>query len=199
MARISDEKVVTATGKGWDHWFSVLDEFDCRSKGHKDSAQHLLDVHGVPMWWSQTVTIEYEVSRGIREPSQRSDSKFGLSVQRTCSASVEDCWAAFTTAEGLNGWFNSGVQIDLQVGGEYTGDGGDKCVYHRIERHALIRFTWENPKHTLGSVVEVEFEPKQDRTTVRVSHTKIANKDETDDLKKAWSGIMDDFKSFVER
>ena len=159
QSRITEEKVVNATGQGWAHWYEVLDGFGCKTKGHKSSAAHLHEEHGVTPWWSQTITIEYEVARGIREPSQRSDLKFGLSVQRTVDASLEKCWAAFTTVEGLSGWFNSGVQLELVVGGDYTGDGSDKCVYKRIDHLSLLRMTWENPKHTLGSVVEVEFEP----------------------------------------
>ncbi len=195
--RIAEDRVIKATGHGWDHWFSVLDDFGCKAKGHKESAKHLLDL-GVSAWWSQTITIEYEVVNGIRKPSQRSDSKFGLSVQRTINTPVERCWAAFSTKDGLESWLASGVQISFEVGGVYTSKEGDQCQFKKIEHHALIRMTWEHPKHTAGSEVEVEFDDKGDRTTVRLSHTKIANKSECDDLKAAWGSVMNDLKKTLE-
>lgn len=197
-ARISVERVIRATGHDWAHWFGVLDGFGCSDRGHKASAQHLHDDHGVGAWWSQSITIEYEVANGIREPSQRSDGKFGLSVQRTVAAPVERCWESFTTAAGLNAWFTSNARVDFRVGGLYTSPGGDRCKFKRIDRHSFIRMTWEHPKHSPGSIVEVGFDAKGDSTTVGVSHTRIASKEETDDLKKAWSGVMDDFRAAVE-
>ena len=196
-ARIAEEKVIKATGKGWDHWHQVLEDFGCKEKGHKESAKHLTEL-GVSMWWAQTITIEYEVSKGIREPSQRSDSKFGLSVQRTMNASVERCWNAFATANGLESWFASGVKLNFKEGGTYSSKDGDLSTFKKIMHHELIRMTWEHPKHSPGSQVNIEFEEKEDRTTIRVSHTQIANKDECDDLKAAWSSVMDGLKLKLE-
>ena len=196
--RIQETSVVKATGKGWAHWFAVLDKFKCADKGHRESAKHLLERHGVTPWWSQTITVEYEVAKGIRKPSQRSGGKFGLDVHRTVSATPGDCWDAFTTAKGLNGWFASKARVDLRVGGRYTGAGGDKCTFKRIVPSKRLVMSWEHPKHTEGSVVEVLFEKRAKKTRVSVSHTKIANKSECDDLKKAWSGVMDEFRSYVE-
>lgn len=197
--RLPEESVVKATGKGWAHWFNVLDKFGCKEKGHKESAAFLLAKHKLTPWWSQTVTVEYEVAKGIRKPGQRSDSKFALDVHRTIAAPVEDCWAAFTTAKGLGGWFNSKVKVDLRVGGTYTGAGGDKCTYKAIVKNKRLRMTWENPKHSPGSIVEVSFQKvNETRTRVSVAHTKIANRAEMLDLKKAWSEIMDDYREYVE-
>jgi uncharacterized protein YndB with AHSA1/START domain len=198
--RLPEESVKKATGKGWRHWFAVLDKFDCARMGHAASAKHLLEKHKLAPWWSQTVTVEYEVAKGIRKPGQRSDKKFGLDVHRTVSAPVAKCWDAFTTAKGLNGWFASRAKVDLRVGGTYTGAGADRCTYKAIVRNKRLRMTWEHPKHAPGSVVEVNFEARdKGRTRVSVSHTKIATRAEMLDLKKAWSGVMDEFRSYVEK
>ncbi len=197
--RLPEASVVKATGKGWDHWFSVLDKFDCAKKGHKESAAHLLAKHKVGAWWSQTITVEYEVAKGLRKPNQRSGGKFGTDAQRTVAATVDACWDAFTTARGLNTWFASKAKVDLKVGGTYTGAGGDKCTFKNITPKKRLVMTWEHPKHSPGSQVEVTFTPTHGgRTTVRVSHTKIASKKEADDLKKAWGSVMDEFREAVE-
>jgi uncharacterized protein YndB with AHSA1/START domain len=197
--RIPEERVVKETGKGWGHWFGVLDKFGCGTKGHKESARHLQSRHGLSSWWAQTVTVEYEVAKGIRKPGQRSDGKYALDVHRTVAAPVARCWDAFTTKKGLEGWFNSGVKTDLRVGGTYTGAGGDRCTYKVIVPKKRLRMTWENPKHTAGSIVQVSFEElDRSKTRVSVSHTKIATLAEMRDLKRAWSGVMDEFRAFVE-
>jgi uncharacterized protein YndB with AHSA1/START domain len=198
--RLTEESVVRATGMGWAHWFKVLDKFGCKEKGHKESAKFLLEKHKLTPWWSQTVTVEYEVAKGLRKPGQRSDKKYALDVHRTVAASADACWAAWTTAKGLGGWFNSRVKVDLHVGGTYTGAGGDRCTYKSIVPNKKLRMTWENPKHTTGSVVEVTFQKlDKSKTRVSVSHAKIANRAEMLDLKKAWSGVMDEFRAYVER
>lgn len=197
--RLSEESVLRGTGKGWKHWFAVLDKFDCRDKGHKESAKYLGGEHGLTAWWSQTVTIEYEVAKGIRQPAQRSNALFGTDCQRTVNATIDDCWAAFTTPAGLNSWFSSKTRVDLRVGGKYTGEGGDKCTYKSIAKNKRIVMTWENPKHKPGSEIEVTFTKSGEKSVVRVSHTKIANKKERDDLKAAWQSVMGDFKRYVEK
>ncbi|HXH60688.1 MAG TPA: SRPBCC domain-containing protein [Fimbriimonadaceae bacterium] len=196
--RIQNEKVIAATGKDWGHWSKVLDKFDCKKQGHKETAKFLKEKHGLSDWWSQCVTIEYELAKGIRQPTQRSDRTYAITVQRTVDAGAKACWGAFTTAKGLNKWFASKTRVDLKVGGRYTAAGGDKCTYKKIVPDKRLVMTWEHPKHTPGSEVEVLITPKRGKTTVEVSHRKIAKKSEADELKKAWSGVMDDFRSYVE-
>ncbi len=197
--RFSEERVINATGKGWAHWFAVLDKFDCKEKGHKASAKMLESRHKIGPWWAQSITIEYEVVNGIREQTQRSDSLFGTDVQRSVNATIDKCWELFTTPKGLNSWFNKKTSVDLRVGGVYTGAGGDRCTYKRIVPKNRIRMTWEHPKHTQGSLVEINFAKTGKKSIVRVSHTKIATKKEREDLKKAWQKVMDDFKKVAEK
>ena len=66
-AGISDTAVRAKTGKGWEEWFAILDEWDAKEKGHTASAKHLRDELGVSPWWAQAVTVRYEYARGLRE------------------------------------------------------------------------------------------------------------------------------------
>ena len=65
--RISDEAVRTKTGKGWEEWFSILDTWRVKEKGHTKSAKHLREDYGLSPWWAQAVTIRYEWERGLRK------------------------------------------------------------------------------------------------------------------------------------
>ena len=65
--KLSQEAVLKGTGKGWKHWFAVLDKWDVQKNGHTASAKYLLEKHGISAWWAQAVTIRYEWERGLRK------------------------------------------------------------------------------------------------------------------------------------
>ena len=71
--RPSEEKVVAATSKDWDAWFSILDRAGGKERKHGENASFLVDEHGVPSWWSQAITMWYERSRGLRLKHQQAD------------------------------------------------------------------------------------------------------------------------------
>jgi len=184
--RMSDDAIRAATGRAWVDWRIALDAFDVAANGHAATARHLQQAHGVPAWWAQTLTVRYEQERGLRQPGERADG-FGFTVQRTLDARPEDAFAAFASAQALDGWFTSGAEVDFREGGRYRSADGDAGRYLRIEPGRRLRFTWENPKHTPGSVVTVDLIPKgPNRTTVAVSHDRLATRDELDALKPAW-------------
>src|SRR5262249_32186840 len=64
---MADAAVKAKTGKDWAGWFGLLDRAGAKKLEHKQIAQVLRKDHGVPSWWSQMVTVEYERSRGMRE------------------------------------------------------------------------------------------------------------------------------------
>ena len=63
---ISDESVRTNTGKGWDEWFAILDEYGVQERGHSITVKHLVEHLGLSPEWAQAVTIHYEDARGLR-------------------------------------------------------------------------------------------------------------------------------------
>jgi len=71
--RPSDDKVLDVTGKKWDTWFSVLDEWGARERKHGETAGYLSEEHSVPGWWAQAITMWYERSRGLRLKHQQAD------------------------------------------------------------------------------------------------------------------------------
>ena len=64
---MDDARVIEATGRPMADWISLLDARDGRALPHKDIARLLHDEFGVPGWWSQMVTVEYERAIGRRE------------------------------------------------------------------------------------------------------------------------------------
>jgi uncharacterized protein YndB with AHSA1/START domain len=198
VATISDESVRAKTGKTWGEWFQVLDEFGGKEKGHKAMAKHLSEAHGVGAWWAQSVTVQYERERGMREVNER-PAGFGLSVSRTVAVPVEKAWDAWAEAAQLERWFTTGAKQDFREGGRYENADRDAGEFRRIVPHKRIRFTWEQPKHQPGSVVEVRFEAKNpEKTGIVLSHEKLSSKEEVEDLREGWTWAMDSLKSYLE-
>src|SRR5688572_5008270 len=53
--RISEAKLVEATGKRWEEWFAILDRWGATEHSHIEIARHLADELAVPMWWTQSI------------------------------------------------------------------------------------------------------------------------------------------------
>lgn len=196
---IRDEKVIAATGRSWEQWFRILDRWRAIEKGHKETAKHLRAAHGLGAWWSQTVTIEHERARGVREEMQRGSGEFAADVTRTIDCGIRKAYAAWRDPARLSVWFTTKAEQEFRAGGRYSNADGDCGVFLAIEPLRRIRFTWENPRHHTGSSVEVRFARKEDgRTLIRVSHGRLAAKKEAEDLKGAWSWALDSLKSYLE-
>ncbi|MEP0814097.1 MAG: SRPBCC domain-containing protein [bacterium] len=195
---ISDDAVRKATGKSWEHWFKVLDKFDVQANGHRNAAYHLYEKHNVPAWWSQMVTVEYERARGLRQVNERPDG-FQISVSKTIAAPAFEAFDAWAKAAKLNKWFTTGAKQKFEEGGAYSNGDNDKGVFRRIVMDKLIRFTWENEKHSPGTVVEVQFEAKPGgKSVVRVIHSKLSDKKCADDMKTGWKWALDSLASYLE-
>lgn len=93
-------------------------------------------------------------------------------------AEPEKVFDAFTTAEGLDGWFTSGAEVDPHTGGEirfrwfdwgpdrFSGeDGGPVLEARRPERFV---FQWFPAGPSAPTTVEVDFEPVPAGTVVRL-------------------------------
>jgi uncharacterized protein YndB with AHSA1/START domain len=198
--RFSDESVRNKTGRGWDQWFRILDRWDATEKGHKATAAHLHEELGVDFWWAQTLTVQYERERGLRAVGQKSDQSWQLTVQRTIDAPVAAAWDAFTTAEGWNRWFTTKARVALEVGGRYSNADGDTGTFRRIDEGEFLRFTWDNPGHCPGTLVEVRFTAKGPaKCTVGLMHSKIADEAGREDMKQGWTWAMSNLKSWLER
>jgi hypothetical protein len=69
--KISDDAVRAKTDRVWREWFSILDKFGLKKKGHTQAAKYLRDKHGLSDWWAQAVTIRYEWEKGLRPKRPR--------------------------------------------------------------------------------------------------------------------------------
>ncbi len=197
-SRIGEESVRAKTGRGWEAWFSLLDAWGAMEKGHAPTAKHLEETYFLSGWWAQTVTVEYERVRGLREVGQRGE-EFVAAVQRTIRASPEAAYAALTEPDHLSRWITHNARTDLRLGGRYENQDGDRGEFLRLDPPGRIKYTWENPDHAPGSIVEIWITCKDEaRSLIRLEHSRLKNRAEFEDLKKGWGWALDSLRSYLE-
>jgi hypothetical protein len=112
----TDANVRQNTGKGWCEWLRILDTWGARERKHGEIARHLMEEHGVPGWWAQSVTTGYERARGMRAKHQTLSGSFQVSVSKTFPIAVGRLYNAFTEARQRNRWLESGMlKVPLRV------------------------------------------------------------------------------------
>lgn len=132
-------------------------------------------------------------------PVKETQGKFEITVERTIRASQQVCWDAWTRPDHLDSWFTSGAVVDIQVGGRYKNADSDTGEYLVVEEPTKLRFTWEQKMHEPGSEVEVTLEPLGDNTKMTLTHSKLAKKEEAEELLTGgWEWALDSLKSYLE-
>ena len=174
----SDDAMRRATGKGHGEWFAILDTWGATGHTHTEIARWLNAEHGVPGWWSQNVTVNYERARGMRRPGQMADG-FSVSVSRTIAAEPDQALAAFTDTAIRTRWLPGAP------------------MHQRPTRAALTaRFDWAEP--TSRVVVNVAAKGS-DRSVVTVTCEQVPDADAADSLKARWRASLDDLKTLLEQ
>jgi hypothetical protein len=176
--RLGEEGVVEATGHSWEHWFSVLDAWDGTTRSHRDIARHLIDVHGVPGWWAQSVTGAYEQARGRRAPGQRADGSYSATASKTVAVHIETLFDAIVDDEIRARWLPEGL-VSVRTS----------------SRPKSARFNW-----TDGSTrVVFGFGDKgEEKSTVALEHERLSNPEERDQMKDFWRERLADLKRLLE-
>ncbi len=63
---VTDAEIKADTGKSWQEWFIILDDFGVEEKGHSLTVKFLREHHGLTMVRAKDVALRYENDRGLR-------------------------------------------------------------------------------------------------------------------------------------
>ena len=64
---VTDVEITDATGKSWQEWFRILDEFGVEERGHSPTVEHLKAHYSLDHDWAELVARRYEDDRGLRQ------------------------------------------------------------------------------------------------------------------------------------
>ena len=165
----SDERIRERTGRGWEEWFDLLDEWGAAALSHRDIARRVAAELGIdPLAWNaQAITMSFERSRGLRAVGQRADG-FAITAQKTVAVPVERLFDAFAD---------------------------DRLRERTATRPRSARFDWDGG----DSRVNVTFAAKSDASSlVAVEHARLADAGEAERMKAYWRERLTALKAELE-
>ena len=166
---ISSAAAEAKTGKPLETWFRLLDKAKAHAWPHKEIAAWLQNAHALSGWWSQTVTVEYERARGLREVHQKSDGRFAASASRTLPVPAAALYAAWNDARLRRKWLGS-VKLTVRTAAE----------------NRSMRITWPD-----GSSVNVHFwEKGPAKSQVAIEHGKLPDAPAVARAKAHWKEAL---------
>lgn len=169
LAGVGSAAVVKATGRTWEEWLKVLDRAGAKAMAHKDIAALLARKFSLTNWWSQMVTVGYEQARGLRKVHQQA-SGFAANASRTMSHALDKLFQAWHDPATRAQWLKDApVEVKRATRGKY------------------VRMKWTQN----GTNVDVGFTAKgPGRTSVQVSHGKLASAAEVARQKAFWRDAL---------
>jgi hypothetical protein len=177
VPNMTDAAVKAKTGRDWAGWFGALDKAGAAKLRHPQIAQLLHEKHGVPGWWCQMVTVEYELARGLRVRHQTATG-FSVSASKTIATTLSALYSATTSAAKRKQWFPQG---ELAVSSQ------TKDKYFRGSWHGSAR-------------LEIGFYAKEGgKAQIAVQVNKLAKRDEVDRERAAWKAALLKLQKLLEK
>jgi hypothetical protein len=176
----SDEEIRRRTGRGWEEWFDVLDDWGAADRTHRETARWLAeqqDLH--PLAWNvQAVVNGYELARGLRAVGEHEDG-FAISASKTVAVPVERLYDAFVNEAERARWLPDG-----------------RLRERTATKPKSARFDWGED----GGRVLVTFAAKgEGRSTAALQHTRLADAAEAERMKSYWRERVATLKEELER
>jgi hypothetical protein len=165
LAGISNGVVEKNSGRDWEGWVKTLDRAGAESWPHARIAKHVREIHGVPPWWTQTVTVGYERIKGLRAIGQRRDGTFEATKSKTFAVPLTRLYRAWSDRRQRAEWL----------------PGADLTV-RSATRGKYMHVTWAD-----RTSVEVGFAKKAaSKSQVAVQHSKLPDKAAATRMKSYW-------------
>jgi hypothetical protein len=175
----SDETIRERTGRGWEEWFDLLDEWGAAERSHREIARWVAEQQGIdPLAWNaQAVTMSYERTRGGREVGQREDG-FAVTASKTVAVPVERLYDAFVDDSRRARWLPDGELRERTA-----------------TRPKSARFDWGDG----ATRVAVTFAPKgEGKSTATLEHALLADSTQADRMKAMWRERLTALKGQLE-
>ncbi len=175
----SDEEIERRTGRGWEEWFDLLDEWGAADRTHREIARWVAEQQDIePLAWNaQAVAGSYERARGLRAVGEHADG-FRVSASKTVAVPVERLYDAFVDPAKRKRWLPDG---ELRT--------------RTATKPKTAHFDWGG-----RSRVHVTFAAKDEsKSTATLSHERLADAAERDRMKAYWRDRVSTLKQELER
>ncbi len=176
----SDESIRRRTGRGWEEWFEMLDDWGAANRAHRETARWLAEQQGLhPLAWNvQAIAASYERTRGLRVVGEKDDG-FAITASRTVAAPVDALFDAFVDERRRERWLPDG-----------------RLRERTATRPRSARFDWGDG----GTRVNVTFLAKGEASsTAALEHRRLADAAEAERMKAYWRERLAALKNTFER
>jgi uncharacterized protein YndB with AHSA1/START domain len=176
----SDHAIRQRTGRGWEEWFELLDEWGAADRTHREIARWVAAKQGVvPLAWNaQAVAGSYELARGLRVAGEKSDG-FAITVSKTVGVPVERLYDAF---------------VDESLRGRWLFD--RELRERTATKPKSARFDWGDGQTRVNVTFLARGEAK---STAALEHRRLADADEAERMKAYWRQRIAALKEVLER
>lgn len=175
----SDAEIRRRTGRGWEEWFDLLDQWHADELAHREIARGVADELGIQplVWEAQAVTVSYERARGLRVVGQRADG-FAVTASRTVAVPVDRLFESFADESQRRRWLPDG-----------------RLSERTATKPRSLRFDWADGPSRVNVVLDVKGAAK---TTVTVEHVRLPDAGEGDRMKAYWRARLTSLEAQLE-
>lgn len=138
-----------------------------------------------------------------------------LVIRRSYDANVDTLFHALTNPEALKAWFGPGsakvhhAESDLRVGGKWAIEMiGDNCEEHNVSgeyveidapRRVVFTWAWRSTPDRVSQVTYALTPAGDGKTTLTLTHERLANAEIRDKREFGWNGSLDKLKPWLAR
>ena len=174
---MSDDAIRRRTGRGFEEWFDLLDEWGGTERSHTEAASWLQEEHSSGGWNSQAIVVSSERARGLRAVGEHADG-FTVTASKTIDVPIETLYDAFVDEQQRRRWL---PDAELR---ERT-----------ATRPKSARFDWGDT----ATRVVVGFESKANgKSLAALAHEKLPDAAEAERMKAYWRERVTVLKEVLE-
>lgn len=176
----SDEAIRRRTGRGWEEWFDLLDEWGAAERTHREIARWVAEQQGVvPLaWGAQAVVGSYELARGLRVVGEHPDG-FAVTASKTVAVPVDRLYEAFVDESLRRRWLPDG-----------------ELRQRTVLKPRSARFDWGDG----ATRVNVTFTAKGEaKSTAALQHQRLSDAAEMERMKAYWRDRVAVLKELLEQ
>jgi hypothetical protein len=174
---VSDEVIRRKTGRGWEEWFDLLDEWGAAERPRSEALRWVAEEHGIDGWGAQAVTINYERARGLRAIGEHANG-FAITASKTVAVPVDRLYEAFVDESLRERWLPDGELRERTV-----------------LKPRSARFDWGAG----DTRVNVGFVAKgKAKSALALAHERFADAEEAERMKVFWRGRVAALKEVLE-
>ena len=174
---MSDDAIRRRTGRGWEEWFDVLDQWDAAKRPHREIARWVREEQAVDGWGAQSVTVSYERARGLRAVGERPEG-FSITASKTVAVPVDRLYDAFVDESLRERWLPDG-----------------RLRERTATKPRSARFDWGGGR----TRVVVGFDSKGEaKSAAALEHARLPDAAEAERMKAFWRERLSALKSLLE-